>query len=167
MQLSLSYDIKKQKYVFRFQRGIIITRFCIYIPDNIYSLMQSPCLCAITSHTLAPCLEPGPRPADVSRNLSNYPVDDLWCDSGIISRTCYSPMAMKCHLMQFCVPKALPFIGLPFHFAISSFSMEIGRCSEDLRKLNLSCLSPCSYTLLKLSWHWYHPEMFLFLRCWF
>lgn len=79
--------------------------------------MQSPCLCAITSHTFTPCLEPGPRPADVSRNLSNYLVDDLWYDSGIRGRACYSPMAVKCYLMQFCVPRALPCVGLPLHFA--------------------------------------------------
>lgn len=105
--------------------------------------MQSPCLRAITSHTLTPCLEPGSRPADVRRNLSNYPVDDLWYDSGISSRTCYSPMAIKCYLMRaqsFALCRA----------AISlcrrgSFSVEIGRCSEALGKQNLSCLFLCLF----------------------
>lgn len=51
------------------------------------SLPQSPCLFVIASHTIIYCLEPGQRPADVSRNLSHYPVDGLWYNSGISGRT--------------------------------------------------------------------------------
>lgn len=51
------------------------------------SLLQSPCLFVIASHTFIYCLEPGQRPADVSRNLSHYPVDGLWYNSGIGGRT--------------------------------------------------------------------------------
>lgn len=36
---------------------------------------------------------------------------------GMIQESCYSPMAIKCYLMQFCVPRALPCVGLPLHFA--------------------------------------------------
>lgn len=99
--------------------------------------MQSPCLCAINSPTLTPCLEPGPRAADVSRNLHNYPVDDLIYDSGISSRTCYSPMAIKSYLMP---AQSFALCRAAISLCRSSFSVEIGRCSEAPSKKNLSCL---------------------------
>lgn len=75
-------------------------------------------------------------------------------------------MVIKCYLMQFCMPRTLPCVGLPFLFAEEDtfFSMEIDRCSEALSKLNLSCLASCSHTLLKLSWHDDEPRDVPFLE---